>query len=151
MVLENTTVLLNNSRLWCLFKIEKLKLINDDTVYWDKVCHIHFQKSMGWSLNFSTEWIKMELGTSCEVCGTSDAKRCVRCFEVAYCSKECQKKDWDAGHKVMCKIAQETRRTQRLKEWKSVPRFAQEYQSKYPKVRLSYTMISKFSTHVPNK
>ena len=92
----------------------------------------------------------MELGTSCAVCGTCDAKRCVRCFEVAYCSKECQRKDWDAGHKVMCKIAQETRRTQRLKEWKSVPQFAHEYQSKYPKVRLSYTMISKFSSYVPD-
>jgi len=43
---------------------------------------------------------------TCSCCGkTSDEKkfpRCKRCKRVAYCSKECQKKHWKAGHKKDC-------------------------------------------------
>ncbi|KAI8363930.1 hypothetical protein BD560DRAFT_455465 [Blakeslea trispora] len=33
-------------------------------------------------------------------------KRCGRCQRVAYCSRECQKEHWKAGHKAVCKSPQ---------------------------------------------
>ena len=37
----------------------------------------------------------------CAVCGEEAAKKCP-CKLVMYCSKECQKRDWKAGHKDVC-------------------------------------------------
>ncbi len=37
----------------------------------------------------------------CAVCKKADAKRCVACGKVAYCSKACQKEGW-RGHKKHC-------------------------------------------------
>ena len=40
----------------------------------------------------------------CIVCGKGEGERirkCERCLE-AYCSRECQMKDWEAGHKAVC-------------------------------------------------
>jgi len=41
----------------------------------------------------------------CLVPATS-LKRCGGCKWVHYCSRECQKEDWDAGHKTFCKLLQ---------------------------------------------
>jgi len=39
----------------------------------------------------------------CEQCGAEDAKqRCARCGASWYCSRECQRIAWKAGHKVKC-------------------------------------------------
>ena len=38
----------------------------------------------------------------CIVCGCSGPKRCGRCMQVHYCSKEHQTLDWKAGHKRFC-------------------------------------------------
>ena len=38
----------------------------------------------------------------CIVCGCSGPKRCGRCRQVHYCSKEHQTLDWKAGHKRFC-------------------------------------------------
>ena len=44
----------------------------------------------------------------CAACGAKPEKRlmCAGCNKVCYCSKECQKKDWKAGHKALCKKIQ---------------------------------------------
>jgi hypothetical protein len=41
---------------------------------------------------------------TCSGCGTpgSGFKKCGRCKTACYCSAECQKKDWKAGHKLEC-------------------------------------------------
>jgi hypothetical protein len=41
---------------------------------------------------------------TCSGCGTpgSGFKKCGRCKTACYCSAECQKKDWKAGHKLQC-------------------------------------------------
>lgn len=38
----------------------------------------------------------------CHVCKGFDAMQCCGCGEVRYCSRDCQRKDWDAGHKEAC-------------------------------------------------
>jgi len=43
-------------------------------------------------------------GRRCEVCKLPAALKCGKCREVSYCSKECQAKDWKAGHKVTCGV-----------------------------------------------
>lgn len=42
---------------------------------------------------------------SCSVCGKPNAKRCGNCDTAAYCCKACQKQDWNAGHRDVCKAA----------------------------------------------
>ena len=48
------------------------------------------------------------LGRVCFFCGTPEAagafslKRCNRCEAAFYCSTECQRRDWRAGHKLDC-------------------------------------------------
>lgn len=48
------------------------------------------------------------LGRVCFFCGTPEAagtlslKRCNRCEAAFYCSAECQRRDWRAGHKLDC-------------------------------------------------
>ncbi len=41
----------------------------------------------------------------CHVCGKKGAKKCTGCKAIAYCSTECQKKDW-SKHKTFCKMMQ---------------------------------------------
>ncbi|XP_056844642.1 ubiquitin carboxyl-terminal hydrolase 19 [Raphanus sativus] len=40
----------------------------------------------------------------CHVCGKLTTKKCSRCKSVRYCSAECQKSDWNSGHKRQCKV-----------------------------------------------
>ncbi|KAL1221439.1 Ubiquitin carboxyl-terminal hydrolase 19 [Cardamine amara subsp. amara] len=40
----------------------------------------------------------------CAVCGKVSTKKCSRCKSVRYCSAECQKSDWNSGHKKKCKV-----------------------------------------------
>ena len=64
------------------------------------------------------------MNAKCKVCGGKDAKRCSNCFTVAYCSKDCQKNDWNS-HMRACKKRKSE--LQVLKEWRQVPGFADEY------------------------
>jgi hypothetical protein len=41
--------------------------------------------------------------SGCNVCSKPKAKKCGRCMEVAYCSRECQVKDWKE-HKKVCGV-----------------------------------------------
>lgn len=34
--------------------------------------------------------------------GGPELKKCQRCSAVVYCSQECQRADWKAGHKLAC-------------------------------------------------
>lgn len=38
----------------------------------------------------------------CLVCEKETTRVCAKCMEAAYCSKECQIKDWRSGHKYEC-------------------------------------------------
>lgn len=40
----------------------------------------------------------------CHIRG-NDHKKCAGCKQVLYCSRECQKSDWNAGHKQMCPVS----------------------------------------------
>lgn len=46
-----------------------------------------------------------EMGKHCDTCFKSspDIKKCEGCKLLYYCSKECQKRHWDDGHKRECK------------------------------------------------
>jgi len=47
--------------------------------------------------------IQIQKCTTCEKeLNLGKQNRCIRCMRVAYCSKECQRKDW-GHHKVICK------------------------------------------------
>ncbi|DBB10642.1 hypothetical protein WJX82_008607 [Trebouxia sp. C0006] len=43
-------------------------------------------------------------GRRCEICKLPASLKCGKCRKVSYCSKECQAKDWKAGHKVTCGV-----------------------------------------------
>lgn len=45
---------------------------------------------------------------SCAVCGRAAAHRCSACKGTAYCGGECQKRDWHAGHRIKCKLYQQS-------------------------------------------
>ena len=38
---------------------------------------------------------------TCQVCGDVGNKKCARCLNARYCSRECQAKDWKT-HKTVC-------------------------------------------------
>jgi hypothetical protein len=40
-------------------------------------------------------------GTKCQLCAKPASSKCSRCHSVAYCSKDCQVKDW-SSHKTVC-------------------------------------------------
>lgn len=43
--------------------------------------------------------------TACEFCGSvnSDLKKCSRCKCVSYCNSNCQQKDWENTHRMICR------------------------------------------------
>jgi len=48
--------------------------------------------------------------TTCSCCGaaSSSLKRCGGCHAVSYCSVDCQRNDWKAGHKTSCTVSKGT-------------------------------------------
>lgn len=44
----------------------------------------------------------MAVSTQCIVCETPDGKLCATCNAASYCSKRCEKRDWQS-HKLLCK------------------------------------------------
>ncbi|CAF1861592.1 unnamed protein product [Brassica oleracea var. botrytis] len=46
--------------------------------------------------------------SECSVCGNLTTKKCSRCKSVRYCSAECQRSDWNGGHKLKCKVVKTT-------------------------------------------
>ena len=58
---------------------------------------------------------RRELGTKCACCGSKAEKRCSRCKKTWYCSKECQVKDFKAGHKAICKDPSSAKATPDIK------------------------------------
>ncbi|KAJ0260330.1 Ubiquitin carboxyl-terminal hydrolase 19 [Hirschfeldia incana] len=48
--------------------------------------------------------------SECSVCGNLTTKKCSRCKSVRYCSAKCQTSDWNAGHKLKCKVLKPVRR-----------------------------------------
>ncbi|KAL0701761.1 hypothetical protein Bca4012_057883 [Brassica carinata] len=44
--------------------------------------------------------------SECSVCGNLSTKKCSRCKSVRYCSANCQKSDWNSGHKRQCMVFQ---------------------------------------------
>ena len=53
------------------------------------------------------------MNTCCGNCKTlsKDLKRCTGCFEIYYCSKDCQKQHWRSGHYITCKGKTQTNGT----------------------------------------
>ena len=52
---------------------------------------------------FVPSYITDEESTKCVVCGKRAVARCSRCKTVGYCSTDCQRKHWKAGHSIQCK------------------------------------------------
>jgi len=84
------------------------------------------------------------MNAKCKVCGGKDAKRCSNCFTVAYCSKDCQKNDWNS-HMRACKKRKSE--LQVLKEWRQVPGFASEYRTKYPLEEDQFDQLKEWEDH----
>eukprot|EP01091_Cochliopodium_minus_P013736 TRINITY_DN449_c0_g1_i5.p1 TRINITY_DN449_c0_g1~~TRINITY_DN449_c0_g1_i5.p1 ORF type:complete len:639 (-),score=178.19 TRINITY_DN449_c0_g1_i5:142-2058(-) len=55
----------------------------------------------GEEIRFEVNPNKLQVDTSCAVCGKNDGKVCSRCKATYYCSIDCQKKDWP-DHKKVC-------------------------------------------------
>ena len=55
----------------------------------------------------------------CSVCGEKSSLRCSKCLGAFYCSVPCQKKDWKT-HKVICKNAQEVKKSLEEQGYRSV-------------------------------
>ena len=52
---------------------------------------------------------KGPIGKTCNACQAPEGttlkhKICSACKQVFYCSPECQRADWKAGHKEQCKV-----------------------------------------------
>lgn len=55
----------------------------------------------GWKFSLYTNFsVQM---TNCKVCNGEAKQKCSGCFNVFYCSRNCQVKDWKNGHKNECK------------------------------------------------
>lgn len=55
--------------------------------------------------NSAGTWFEVSLKCCtmcCHVCRNFDANACGGCGKAYYCSRDCQRKDWDTGHKTAC-------------------------------------------------
>ncbi|XP_010525922.1 PREDICTED: ubiquitin carboxyl-terminal hydrolase 19 [Tarenaya hassleriana] len=58
--------------------------------------------SGGFGRDYRREFMASD-AAECAVCGEVSSKKCSRCKSVRYCSAECQRSDWNSGHKRKCK------------------------------------------------
>ena len=69
--------------------------------------------AVGWCTSIPPSWPMMQRPVlrekdrcwykHCRKIAEEGAKECSRCGAARYCSKECQRKDWKAGHKLVCR------------------------------------------------
>jgi ubiquitin carboxyl-terminal hydrolase 19 len=85
---------------------------NDDIIVICEIITFHEAKEQVVEINVIQRLMISPLSArcSCKECGLKgiDLKRCTRCKSVAYCSRECQQKDWNR-HKNKCKMNIRTR------------------------------------------
>lgn len=61
----------------------------------------------------------------CEVCGCHGPKRCARCHNAYYCSREHQEEDWRVGHSDICKKIQAWKKEHGLENATELPKSAE--------------------------
>jgi hypothetical protein len=62
-----------------------------------------FRKDLSFQANTKKDDTDVQANAGCSVCGKSPAtKKCSRCKVARYCTVECQKAHWTAGHKEEC-------------------------------------------------
>src|SRR5687767_5749957 len=61
--------------------------------------------------NMSSPDDSVLLSTCSQCARQGPVRRCARCLRVAYCSPECQKEAWKAGHKTLCHAASDAYET----------------------------------------
>ena len=68
-------------------------------------CREKYDRSLhGFRTGYTKQiWASAEIDAVCYVCGTPSATRCKQCKIATYCSRDCQKQHWKAGHKHDCK------------------------------------------------
>jgi len=91
-----------------------------EVLYWKRKFIAFKQKKFNQFTKFSVEsaqqkeakfvdWYETEMNVACTHCrrppeADKPLRNCTRCKAVMYCGKECQRKDWELGHKVDCFI-----------------------------------------------
>jgi len=76
-------------------------------VIWDKLLKLRMDSRMTEMYEEAAKPVQKLLLHKCSNCLSTEGvlghyKKCSRCSEVFYCSPECQKADWKAGHKKSC-------------------------------------------------
>lgn len=71
---------------------------------YDKLMRLYIREEFG----VEVQSIAEEMKSVCWNCGGSfpqeELKKCAKCLDGRYCSKDCQKSDWSSGHKLMHQI-----------------------------------------------
>jgi hypothetical protein len=65
-------------------------------------CRLQYDRSLHGSFSGYTKRMCTNGSASCYVCRKPGAKQCTACKVATYCSRECQKKHWNLGHKRDC-------------------------------------------------
>ncbi|CAH8367187.1 unnamed protein product [Eruca vesicaria subsp. sativa] len=63
---------------------------------------------LGGHTDLRRDFMVPDTSDECSVCRKLTTKKCSRCKSVRYCSAECQKSDWNSGHKLKCKVFKST-------------------------------------------